>query len=156
MTSFWFRNWRTPNLPLAGRITNFLSNWSKLTNDQDILQIMKGLKIPFLERPGQKQRPTVIKMSQEEKKSMDTEIYELLRKGGNNSCSRIKGSICQQRFSDTEIRRWFLNQYTSYSHFKMKSLKQLKYFLRQNNLIVKADLKDTYFSILLHPETQNM
>ena len=36
----------------------------------------------------------------------------------------------------------------------MKSLKQLKYFLRQNNLIVKADLKDTYFSILLHPETQ--
>ena len=36
----------------------------------------------------------------------------------------------------------------------MESLKQLKDLLRQNDLMVKIDLKDAYYSILLHPETQ--
>ena len=35
----------------------------------------------------------------------------------------------------------------------MESLKQLK-DLRQNDLMVKIDLKDAYYSIPLHPETQ--
>ena len=47
-----------------------------------------------------------------------------------------------------------LNQFIPYSHFKMESLKQLKDLLRQNDLMVKIDLKDAYFSIPLHPETQ--
>ena len=41
---------------------------------------MKGLKITFLERQSQKQPPTEINMSQEEKKLVDTEVQELLRK----------------------------------------------------------------------------
>ena len=36
----------------------------------------------------------------------------------------------------------------------MESLKQLKDLLRQNDLMVKIDLKDAYYSIPLHPETQ--
>ena len=41
------------NTPLACRITNFVSNWSKLTNDKEIFRIVKGLKIQFLESPIQ-------------------------------------------------------------------------------------------------------
>ena len=47
-----------------------------------------------------------------------------------------------------------LNQFIPYSHFKMEGLKKLKDLLRQNDLMVKIDLKDAYFSIPLHPETQ--
>ena len=36
----------------------------------------------------------------------------------------------------------------------MEGLKQLKDLLRQNDLMVEVDLKDVYFSIPLHPETQ--
>ena len=69
------------NTPLTGRITNFVSNWSKLTNDKEILQIVKGLKIQFLERPSQKQPLAETKMSLEEKKLVNTEVQELFRKG---------------------------------------------------------------------------
>ena len=69
------------NTPLAARITNFVSNWSKLTNGKEILQIVNGLKIQFLERPNQKQPPTETKMSLEEEKLVDSEVEELLRKG---------------------------------------------------------------------------
>ena len=67
--------------PLAFRITSFVSNWSKLTNDKEILQIVKSLKIQFLERPSQKEPPAERKMSLEEEKLVGTEVQELLRKG---------------------------------------------------------------------------
>ena len=62
------------NTPLAGRITNFVLNWSKLTNDKEILQIVKGLKIQFLERPSQRQTAAETKMSLEEIKLVDTQV----------------------------------------------------------------------------------
>ena len=40
-----------------------------------------------------------------------------------------------------------LNQFTPYSHIKMESLKQVKYLLQQNDLMVKLDLQDAYFSV---------
>ena len=69
------------NTPLTGRISNFVSKWSKLTNDKEIIQIVKSLKIQFLERPSQKQPLAETKMSLEEKKLVNTEVQELLRKG---------------------------------------------------------------------------
>ena len=69
------------NTPLAGRITNFVSNWSKLTKDKEFLQIVKGLKIQFIERSSLKQPPAETKMPLEEEKLVDTEVPELLWKG---------------------------------------------------------------------------
>ena len=69
------------NTPLAARTTNFVSNRSKLTDGKEILQIVNGLEIQFLERPNQKQPPTETKMSLEEEKLVDSEVEELLRKG---------------------------------------------------------------------------
>ena len=96
------------NTPLAGRITNFVS---KLTNDKDILQIVKGLKIPFLERPSQKQPPTEIKMSQEENKLVDTEVQELLRKGTITPAGGSKDQFVSNIFSETEKIRSFSPDY---------------------------------------------
>ena len=39
--------------PLAGRLSLFYSNWTKLTQDRSILNIIQGLEIPFLEKPYQ-------------------------------------------------------------------------------------------------------
>ena len=46
---------------------------------KDILQIVKGLNITFVEKPSQKQPPKEINVS-EGKKLVDTEVQELLRK----------------------------------------------------------------------------
>ena len=85
-----------------------------------------------------------------------------IEEGGNNTCSRIKRTICSQQFSETGKRRTLspdnklvkLNQLIWYSNFKMESLKQLKYLRRRNNLVTKIDLQDVYFSVALHPKTQ--
>ena len=36
------------NVPLGGRISHFEQSWEKLTKDQEILEMMKGYKIPLV------------------------------------------------------------------------------------------------------------
>ena len=55
-----FCNLKIPAVPLAGRLVHFLGSWEKLTKDQNILQIVKGYRIPFLCRPKQKGEPKEI------------------------------------------------------------------------------------------------
>lgn len=52
-----------------------------MTNAKGIFQIIKGLKIPFMERPHQKQPFTKTKMSWEERNLVQTEFKKLLKKG---------------------------------------------------------------------------
>ena len=40
-----------------------------------------------------------------------------------------------------------LNKFISYDHFKMEGLHCLKFFLEQDNLLCKIDLKEAYFSV---------
>ena len=42
---------------LAGRLSLFYSNWTKLTQDPNILNIIQGFEIPFLEKPYQAKLP---------------------------------------------------------------------------------------------------
>ena len=42
-----------PNKPLAGRLASFIATWEKITQDQEILSIVKGCKIPFVSLPFQ-------------------------------------------------------------------------------------------------------
>ena len=56
------------------RIANFATNRSKMRNDKAIFHIVKRLKIPFLDRPYQKQPLVKIKMSQEGQKLVETEV----------------------------------------------------------------------------------
>ena len=46
-----------PNLKLAGRLSQFLMNWKKLTQNQEILSIVEGYQIPFLKEPVQSKLP---------------------------------------------------------------------------------------------------
>ena len=46
-----------PNLQLAGRLAHFSKHWEKLTQDQEILSVVKGYVIPFLKVPVQRNIP---------------------------------------------------------------------------------------------------
>ena len=93
---------------------------------------------------------------------MGTEVQELLRKGAITPAQVSEDQFVSNIFLRPKRDKRFhlilnlkkLNQFIPYSHFKMEGLKQLKDLLRQNDLIVKIDLKDAYFSIPLHPATQ--
>ena len=48
---------KTPNLQLAGRLAHFGKNWEKLTQDQEMLSVVKGCVIPLLKVPVQRTIP---------------------------------------------------------------------------------------------------
>ena len=55
-----FCSLKVPTVTLVGRLVHFLGSWEKLIKDQNILQIVKGYRIPFLCRPKQKREPKEI------------------------------------------------------------------------------------------------
>ena len=101
-------------------------------------------------------------MSREEKKLVGTEVQELLRKGAITLSGGSKDQFVSKIFMGAKKDGHFrpiinlkqLNQFIPHLHFKMEGLKQLKDLLRQNDLILKMNLEDAYFSIPLHPEKQ--
>ena len=94
------------NTPLAGRVINFVSNWSKLTNDKEILQIVKGLKIQFLKRSSPKATCGRNKNVSGWGKFIGHRSSGIIEEVRNNTCSSIRGSICQQHFFWDRKKKW--------------------------------------------------
>ena len=46
-----FQNHSIEDFPLARRLKSLLKNWEKVTNNPEILGIISGLKVDFLEEP---------------------------------------------------------------------------------------------------------
>ena len=51
-----------PNVPLAERLAYFIAAWEKITQNQDILSIVKGYEIPFVSLLFQEKIPNLAKM----------------------------------------------------------------------------------------------
>ena len=72
---------KIPNLQLAGRLAHFIKNWEKLTQDQEILSVVKGYVIPFLKVPVQRNIPKQVTTSKTQEILINQEIMEMLDKG---------------------------------------------------------------------------
>ena len=72
----------------AGQIRHCLSQWEDITDDKEILNMVKGVDIDFCETEILS-RESVIQMhfSQEQSKAVDTEVQVLLSKGVVVPCS---------------------------------------------------------------------
>ena len=66
-----------PNVRLGGRISHFLQSWENLTKDQEILEIVKGYKIPLLKTPVQEKIPMNTSLKDNQKFLMEKEIKEI-------------------------------------------------------------------------------
>ena len=67
--------------PQAGRIQKFLINWKMITNDPQILNIVKGWEIPLLSTPHQGRQPHDVTMNSTETAAADREVESMLAKG---------------------------------------------------------------------------
>ena len=77
----FFSERKVPNLPLAGRVENFLEACKILTKDSEILEIVKGFKIPCLKNPTQERVPQMPRMGQEQADLIHVDIENMLKKG---------------------------------------------------------------------------
>ena len=66
---------------LAGRLPIFIENWSKLTQDPWVLQVVGGYLIEFLETPHQGCAHQEVQVSSDMQSQISEEIVELLSKG---------------------------------------------------------------------------
>ena len=71
------------DLPFAGRITHFLSNWEVITQDTWVLQTIQGFGIEFLQELKQSHRPSQLTFTQKEELYMEEEILGMISKQAN-------------------------------------------------------------------------
>ena len=70
-----------PKVPLSGILKLFYSNWAKLTQDLNILNIVQEFEIPFLENPVQRKSPNYSVLNQEQSKLVKEELKKIFLKG---------------------------------------------------------------------------
>ena len=147
-----------PNVPLAGRLSQFVKQWEEITRDQEILSIVKGYQRPFTNLPVQ-EKPQ--KMSDKQSLLVDQEISELLEKGAIQEAETAQEEFLSNIFLVGKknggdcpvINLKKLNAFIPYEPFKMEGLHCLKFLLEQNDLLCKIDLKDAYFAIPLSKQS---
>ena len=130
----WFTG-KIPNLQLAGRLAHFSKNWQKLTQDQEILFVVKGYVISFLKISVQRTIPKEVETSKTQELLIDQEITKMLDKGAINKVEhqfpgQFLSNILLVKKKDGGNRPCVnlkaLSKFILYKHFKMESLHCLK------------------------------
>ena len=151
-------------MPLAGRLKHFVETWKILTKDWKILELVEGYKTPFNKNPVQQKIPEITHMNLDQRQQVQVEIGNMLEKGAICQTSHLKGETLSNVFlvgkkgggSRPVINLKHLNQFIPYQHFKTEGLFCLREMLQKDDFMCKLDMKDTYFSILLHQSSKNM
>lgn len=79
-----------------GGIAYFVSYWSRLTNNKEILQMVKRLKLQFWGETS-KNKPSNRDQNISQRKNVCTKRnLGFAEERSNNNCSKFKGSVCQQ------------------------------------------------------------
>ena len=135
-----------------------------LTTDKWILQTVSGYKIPFLRPPHQwRARPIVVQEGQPTE-LMKEAIQSLISKGAISVVNP-----CPQQFISTlflvekgqgtgefrpVINLKALNRFLPKEKFKMEGLHTARSLLRKGDYMMKLDLRDAYYAVLIHPESR--
>ena len=145
---------------MTGRLKYFQANWRKITKDPWILQTISGYHIPFIKRPWQiRPRITRAKTLHQQKLLQDA-ITELINKQAitmvtdHQTDQFISTLFVLQQTNKTRpvFNLRHLNTFVETTKFKMEGLALLRSTLRENDYMMKLDLKDAYFSIPIAEE----
>ena len=138
-----------------------LSNLQKITQDQEVLKLVKGCPIPFLTSPPIN-KGFEPRFSDEESAFVGLEIQKMLHKGAiqvteetliqfiSHLFLRLKKDGSQPPIFNLEQ----LNYYVAYRHFKMEGLPLLRNLIQQDDWMSKIDLKDAYFCVRMKSSHQ--
>ena len=151
------------NLSAAVRLKHFHMDLDKIISDRIILDQVQGCQIRFYFENC----PELFSSSCTNGRGgsfiqVDQEIRKCCRKEQSKKFIQVKPTSALNIFSSKErYRALSCDRYKEikqkripYEHFKMESLFLLKKILRKEDDMCKIDLRDSYFSVPLHPESQ--
>ena len=87
-----------PNVPLAGGLAYFIAAWEKVTQDQEILSIVKWYEILFVSLSFQEEIPNLTKMLKEPFSFVEQEVLEMLEKGAIQKVVPTQGQFLSNLF----------------------------------------------------------
>jgi len=147
---------RNREISSAGKVKLHLQEWSRLTSDRFILNMIKGASMEFIETPYQTQSPKEYKMDKNCKELLNKEVKKLLEKKVIQKANVEKDQYVSRIFlvkQETKNRPVInfkgLNAFLHYQHFQMENMKDLRNLLQENDFMVKIDLADAYLSVPL-------
>lgn len=133
---------------VAGRLSQFLPQSKKITNDSFDLNYVKGYEIPFLKRP-----PRALsfnkdfRFSSEDERSLRNEIKNLIDMGAIVRCEAVEEQLLSPFFlvPKTDGAKKFilnlkcLNQFIKTSHFKIEDMRVALKLIYQNYFLSNLD-----------------
>ena len=145
----------------GGQLEKHVRQWRKLTNDPNILSIISGGKIEFVDAPRIQHKARSTKFSDEEINLIKDEIDKLLTKSIiKETCHEKKEfpSPILSRKSNGGIRLILnlrqLNKNIEYHNFKMDSINTILDLITKDCSMASIDLKDEYYSVKISESFQ--
>lgn len=143
----------------VGKLRLYFDRWLEITNDQWVLDVIAGLKIPFVSEPFQIITPNEIPFPPDQWEVVDKEVNSLLEKGAivrsNEENSQFISTIFivpkpGGKFRPV-INLRFLNEFIEYNHFKQETFRVILDIVQRGDWFTKLDMTDGYFHISIHP-----
>ena len=138
----------------GGQISKFVLNWKKITSDRNIINIVMGDSIKFIDTPPC-QHFASNPLNPEEARYVKSEITKLkskrIIKRTHHENIEYVSPIFVTPKSDGDYRVILnlkqLNQFIEYQHFKMHTIKEVLQMVYKDCYMTSIDLKDAYYSV---------
>ena len=150
----------------GGNVVHHLPFWRSIGATREVLEHIKGVKIPFINNQPPKQTaiPRELKMSLEEQKFVDKEVAKLLDSGfikkldGHIPDGWVSTIFLVEKKLGNSFRQILnlkiMNESVSYSHFHMDGLGQVLKLLRSGDSMGSLDLVSAYGNLRIHEDYQ--
>ena len=140
----------------AGQLPYFVNEWRALTSDTEILETVTGQHIEFNETPVQTFQ---LCWGEKEARIIDTEISDLLSKGVITESVHERDEFISTIFLRPKkdgthrmiLNLKSLNQYVTYYHFKMDTIRTAVEMMTPGCYMCSVDLKSAYYSVAIAP-----
>ena len=145
----------------AGGVAQCLPEWKKLTSDQEILNLVQGVRLDFKEPPIQDKIPNEIKFNREEEPLVIQELERFLDLGILEKSSIQPGDFVSNLFTRPKkepgrlriiANLKNLNKFIKFVHFKLEGIEAALQLVQPGAYMVNIDLENSYYSLKVHPE----
>ena len=144
----------------GGRLGKFAQIWNNLTSDPNILGFVSGCHIEFDSLPEQEHPSAELRLPENIKQQMNSEVDSLLTAGVVEKTTPESGEfispIFPRRKKDGSLRVIInlkkLNPFVTSAHFKMDNKNMAARLMTQNCYMASVDLRQAYYMIPMAAE----
>ena len=136
--------------------------WSALSSDKWILDVVCGHVLEFDELPLQSALPWPLSLSDSDSAALDAALLRFVEQGivercvafsGNGFVSNVFPTLKKDGTSARVILNLKeLNPYVTHTHFKMDSFKDVVRLVQPKCFFMTIDFQDAYYSVYVRPE----